>query len=517
MALHSQAVSKRFLELIPREFARRHLVVSQGMRRASTAKEADGTRDVPGDGHEVSGDEGMGGEVLVVAPNSDPAAIFNVGVRLNAALSVQEADGESIAQVIDEAYGRNQQQSGLTVTALSGGVSPGGSSDVPDVAALLAQAGKDLLSTEGKGPVVRLVDAFLFEAITRGASDIHIQPLADRALIRYRVDGVLHDVHELTPPLTTAVVSRIKVMGRMDIAERRIPQDGRTAVTIGSRPIDVRLSTLPTSYGERAVLRLLDAAQALSEFMQLGMPEAVSESFLERAKRPNGIILVTGPTGSGKTTTLYATLRRIASPAVNIMTIEDPIEYELSTIGLAVSQAQVNLKKGVSFAGGLRHILRQDPDIIMVGEIRDAETARIAIQSSLTGHLVLSTLHTNDAASAITRLIDLGVEPYLVGASLSAVLAQRLVRTVHDTCKGRGCAECFHSGLKGRTGVFELLTITEPIRELILRRASAQEIRAQAQRSAAPMRTLFDEGERLIDEGRTTPIEVRRVIQEEEP
>jgi general secretion pathway protein E len=328
--------------------------------------------------------------------------------------------------------------------------------------------------------------------------------------VRYRVDGVLHDVRTLAPELAVAVVSRVKVMGRMDIAERRVPQDGRATVSIGERPIDLRISTVPTSHGERAVLRLLDHQQQLTEFGALGMPPRVAAPFLERARRANGIILVTGPTGSGKTTTLYATLTAIGSARVNIMTIEDPVEYDLSAAGLRVSQSQVNSRKGVTFATGLRHILRQDPDVVMVGEIRDAETARTAIQASLTGHLVLSTLHTNDAPSALTRLIDLGVEPYLVSASLSAVLAQRLVRRVHGACGGRGCAECLETGLRGRMGVFELLAVSDAVRALVTQGADAQRLRDAAR--AEGMTTLVEEGARLVGEGATTREEVDRVL-----
>jgi general secretion pathway protein E len=333
---------------------------------------------------------------------------------------------------------------------------------------------------------------------------------------------VLHTARELPPKITGAVVSRIKVMGRMDIAERRTPQDGRASVALGPRPVDLRLSTLPTSHGERVVIRLLDPAAAPCHLASLGMPADVEARYLQRAGRAGGVILLTGPTGSGKTTTLYATLRHLVTGSApsessawcgagaNIMTIEDPIEYELSAAGLAISQSQVNERKGVTFATGLRHILRQDPDVIMIGEIRDAPTARIAIQSSLTGHLVLSTLHTSDAAGAIARLVDLGVEPFLVSASLSAVMAQRLVRLVHEPCRGSGCDDCFHTGCRGRRGLFELLVVDEPVRGLIA--AGESSIGAAAQR--AGMRTLADEGRRLVRAGATTPEEIRRVVED---
>ncbi len=412
-------------------------------------------------------------------------------------------DEEALARDIDAAYAQSRKTDDDRI--------PTDLDESENVEELLGELDRDLLTQSGKGPIVRLVDTLLFRALSIGASDIHIQPTTERVLIRYRTDGVLHDVHNLPRRMATEVVSRIKVMGRMDVADRRIAQDGRATVTIGERAVDLRLSILPTTYGERAVIRLLDNSRHLCDFDRLGMPPEIADRFLEQASRAHGIILVTGPTGSGKTTTLYATLRRCATPQQNVMTIEDPVEYELSSAGVAISQAQVNSKKGVTFATGLRHILRQDPDVIMIGEIRDAETARIAIQSSLTGHLVLSTLHTNDAPSAVTRLIDLGVEPYLVSASLSAVLAQRLVRLLHTSCDGRGCSECLDSGFRGRTGLFELLVLEEPIRELITEGASLSRIRAAARRCG--LRSLREEGDRLVAAGATTSTEVQRVTQ----
>ena len=507
--------SDRFLDLIPHEFSREHLILSAGQTQ--------------------------GNEQLLISEHTQPAAIFNTGTRLGTPLQTQLAPPEQLARWIDAAYTR------YTSTHHDGNPDPLDADDVDsDIEKLLAHADRDLLSTQGKGPVVKLVDALLFEALGMGASDVHIQPLADRTVVRYRVDGVLHTARELPAKVTASVISRIKVMGKMDIAERRMPQDGRATVTIGATPrsaksstvlhssdppdqpphgnrsIDLRISTLPTSYGERAVIRLLDNTRgtALADFGQLGMSKNVQAAYLDRAGRANGIVLLTGPTGSGKTTTLYATLRWIASRdaglsggagALNVMTIEDPIEYELSTAGVAISQAQVNTKKGLTFATGLRHILRQDPDVVMVGEIRDAETARIAIQASLTGHLVFSTLHTNDAAGAAPRLIDLGVEPYLVGASLSAVLAQRLVRTVHAQCAGAGCKRCFNSGLLGRSGLFELLVATDAIREAISAGTSGSALRLMARE--AGMHSLEQEGRRLVEAGQTTELEVHRVVQ----
>jgi general secretion pathway protein E len=509
--MESGEASCEFLDLIPRDFARDHLIISCG-------------REVPPEKGGAAEDDASDAshapvEHLLVSAETNRAAIFNVGVHLGASIEAKITDGESIARLIDEAYTRHK--SARTNDGSIGGNASNGmvrglefasneSDSEDDVQQLLIRTERELLSTSGKGPVVKLVDTLLFEALGKRGSDVHVQPTADKAVVRYRVDGVLHSVHELASRLATAVISRIKVMGRMDIAEKRIPQDGRATVTIGGRPIDLRISTYPTNYGERAVIRLLDNSKHLCDFDRLGMSSRTADRFLERASRSNGIILVTGPTGSGKTTTLYSTLRRIARNERNTMTIEDPIEYDLSTVGLEISQAQTNTKKGLTFATGLRHMLRQDPDIIMVGEIRDAETARIAIQASLTGHLVFSTLHTNDAPSAVTRLVDLGVEPYLVGASLSAVLAQRLVRLTHKDCDGAGCAMCLDTGLMGRTGVFELLVMNDEIRELVAEGATLTAVRDAAIRGG--MQALADEGEELARVGKTTRTEIERVV-----
>ena len=487
----SAAPSPEFLSLISRDFARMHLILSGG----------------------VEGDI----ETLLVAGSTDRFAIHNTGARLGRQVRTERRDAEQLARAIDEAY---------EAVAVSTGPAefdgPGSERSAEDaLRAALELADRDLLSTEGKGPVVQLVDAMLFEALARGASDLHVQPLADVTLVRMRIDGVLHIARELPPTVTAAVVSRIKVMGRMDIAEHRVPQDGRATVSIGradsktgGRTVDLRISSLPTSFGERVVIRLLDTERgtAMQSFESLGMPADIESAYLDRSARANGLILLTGPTGSGKTTTLYTTLKWIATRGggeLNVMTIEDPIEYELSDSGVAISQAQVNTKKGVTFASGLRHILRQDPDVVMVGEIRDTGTARIAIQSSLTGHLVFSTLHTNDAPSAVTRLVDLGVEPYLASSSLSAVLAQRLVRRTHTECGGQGCAGCMESGYAGRTGLFELLTVDEDLRHEISANATAVRLRQLAR--ARGMRTLREDGARVLEAGMTSRSEVERV------
>ncbi len=474
-----------FLALIPRDFAREHGLLAQGLRD--------------------------GAVLLAVAPATSAEAVWNVGVRLGRPVVTTASDPEALQRAIDRAYERGG--SAAPTAAEDGGIRAiAAAVGDEDLDRLLADADRDLLATEGKAPLVRLMDRLLFTAVQRGASDLHLQPTADGAVIRHRIDGVLDQGRPLPATVFRPLVSRIKVLGRMDVAERLVPQDGRTSVRIGDRSIDVRISTIPTAYGERVVLRLLDSDRQLIDLAELGMPATIAEGFQAAARRTSGIVLVTGPTGSGKTTTLYATLSRLDAAERNIMTIEDPIEYELSSIGIPISQSQVNLKKGVNFANGLRHILRQDPDIIMVGEIRDAETARIAIQASLTGHLVFTTLHTNDAVSAVSRLIDLGIEPYLVSASISAVLAQRLVRTCCADCGGAGgaCARCGGSGYKGRTGVFELLIVGEDIRQLVSTGAPLGALRAAAQ--AAGMRTFADEGQALIAAGRTTRAELERVL-----
>ena len=479
--------SNAFLRGINEEFARRHLIL--GVVREPA-------------------------DVLLVATSTRPAIPHNCATRLGGEWVTTTVDAEGLARAIDAAYAHCASQD------LKSEVDS--ESDV--VASIIADSEHDLLNTQGKGPIVRLVDALLFEAIGHGASDVHVQPLADRTLVRERVDGALRTTREVGAQFARPLVSRIKVMGRMDVAEHRLPQDGRATVTIGEnrepgergqRTVDLRISTLPTAYGERAVLRLLeaDSAGTLGSFEALGMPERERQAFVSCVTRSSGIVLSTGPTGSGKTTTLYTTLRWIATRSaadLNVMTIEDPIEYELSSDGVAISQAQVNTKKGVTFATGLRHILRQDPDVIMVGEIRDEETAGIAIQASLTGHLVLSTLHTNDAATAITRLVDLGVEPYLVSASLSASLAQRLVRRVHADCQGLGCERCLGTGFRGRVGLFELLVVDEAMREAIGRGATAQRLRALSR--TAGTRSLRDIASDFIASGVTTEPEVCRVL-----
>jgi general secretion pathway protein E len=391
---------------------------------------------------------------------------------------------------------------------------------------------EDLLDSGDSAPVVRLINGLIAEAVKRRASDIHIEPFEDRLAIRFRIDGVLREVLSPSRRLAAPLASRVKVMARLDIAETRTPQDGRISITLGGHAIDVRVSTLPSRYGERVVLRLLDKEQARLDLGDLGM-DAPTLTRLRRAiRQPNGIVLVTGPTGSGKTTTLYAALTELNDRERNILTVEDPIEYGLD----GVSQTQVNPKVGMTFAAGLRAILRQDPEIVMVGEIRDAETARIAVQASLTGHLVLSTVHTNSAASAVTRLRDMGVEPFLLASTMSAVLAQRLVRRLCPACKepqaphaaelallslppgapsafarARGCLACGGTGYQGRTGIYELIVVDDALRPLIHGDAREQEIEAQGLGGA---HTLLESGSLKAAAGETSIEEILRACRQ---
>ncbi len=384
----------------------------------------------------------------------------------------------------------------------------------------------------GQAPIVRTVNLMLQEAVKRRASDIHLEPRQNYVEVRYRIDGALHHIRNIPKALQAAVVSRIKVMADLDIAERRVPQDGRVGVRIHNRVIDLRVSTLPVQYGERVVLRILDKSSQQFSFEQLGFSPEDLSGFEKLISKPYGIILVTGPTGSGKTTTLYATLMRLKSAEVNIMTCEDPIEYELE----GINQSAINVRAGLTFASQLRSILRQDPDIILVGEIRDSETADIAFRAAMTGHLVLSTLHCNDAASAVTRLIDMGVEPFLIGSSVIGVVAQRLVRVICPRCRspytagieelapfgladkagslelyrGQGCSHCDGTGYQGRVAVSELLTVSEDIRRLTLARPSSNQIKDLA--ISAGMKTMQENAVDKLLKGITTTEEVRKRV-----
>ncbi|MEM7174401.1 MAG: type II secretion system ATPase GspE [Chlamydiota bacterium] len=393
----------------------------------------------------------------------------------------------------------------------------------------------DLLERQEKIPVVQLLNMILTEAIQQGVSDIHFEPLEKEVAIRYRLDGVLQFRHRPPHELQNQLMTRIKVMAKMDIAERRLPQDGRIKLSMGGRQIDFRVSTVPVIHGERIVLRILDKGNITLGLDQIGMEEETRHSFRKYLRQNQGIIFVTGPTGSGKTTTLYSAITEISSREVNVMTVEDPVEYKLP----GIAQIGVNPKIGLTFARGLRHILRQDPDIVMIGEIRDRETAEIAVQSSLTGHLVLSTLHTNDAPSALTRLVDMGVEPYLLSSSTLAVLAQRLVRTICPRCKegyvptdeeltevgleraalteetlykGRGCDHCFQSGYRGRSGIYELMSVSQKIKGQLLKSADASELQRVARQDG--MLSLREKGAQLALVGTTTTAEVLRVTRQ---
>ena len=395
---------------------------------------------------------------------------------------------------------------------------------------------EDLLDAN-KAPVIKLVNMLLFQALKLRASDIHLQPFGDRLQVRMRIDGVLYDMESIPRRAQEAIVSRVKVMGKMDIAERRLPQDGRASIRIGDGDVDVRISTVPVAGGERIVFRILDKTTKVYALDDIGLEEDAERTIRRYINYSHGVIFVTGPTGSGKTTTLYACLDAINAPELNILTIEDPVEYNLD----GISQVQVNTKKGLTFAAGLRSFLRQDPDVMMVGEVRDNETADIAIRAALTGHLVFSTVHTNDSASTVTRLIDIGVEPYLVSSSLLCVIAQRLLRTVCPNCKepvtpneqqrfyledlqlspdqltdgklwvGKGCDECFRSGFAGRTAIYEVMPIDTHVQEQIIHKATASEIKRGALERG--LRTLRMDGINKLLNGMTTPEEVLRVTQ----
>jgi general secretion pathway protein E len=396
---------------------------------------------------------------------------------------------------------------------------------------------EDILDVANKAPIIKLVNMLFFQALKMRASDIHLQPFEDRLQVRYRIDGILYDMESIPKKLQDAVTSRMKIMGKLDIAERRLPQDGRASLRLGDAEVDVRISSVPTNYGERLVMRLLDKTARLYELEEIGLIEGNLEMVDQFIHYNHGIIFVSGPTGSGKTTTLYSSLTRINSTKLNVMTIEDPIEYHLG----GISQIQVNEKKGLTFASGLRSLLRQDPDIMMVGEVRDVDTARIAIQAAQTGHLVFSTIHTNDAPTVTTRLLDIGIEPYLVASSVIVCIAQRLVRRICNDCieyvdpdkddlfqlkqlqldpdelkdgklvRGKGCGNCFGSGYMERLGIYEILPIDDKVREQIVERSSASRIKREAVRGG--FRTLRMDGALKVKLGMTTPEEILRVTQ----
>ena len=465
---------------------------------------------------------------LLVCEQTEPLSLDAVARSVGCDVVPIVADREQVLLAINQAYGEQDVD--------VNGVVEDFEQEDPDV--LLDQirgsagSANDLLDSQGRSPVIKLVNLLLLDAVKQHASDIHIQPYEDKLVARIRLDGVLFDAFTLPPTVAEELASRVKVMGAMDIAEKRLPQDGRASIRVGDRAIDLRIASLPTSYGERIVIRLLDKTAKLLSLDGLGMDPGTLFRFREVVNVEHGLILVTGPTGSGKSTTLYGTLAQVDTTQKNALTLEDPIEYHLP----GISQTQINTKKGMTFASGLRSVLRQDPDIIMLGEIRDAETATMAIQSALTGHLVFSTLHTNDAAGAVTRLLDLGIEPYLVASSVVAVLAQRLVRRVCPDCaqpieltemdvtrlgvppehfvgsaasRGAGCEACRQTGYRGRVGLFELMIIDESVGKLINQHASSSKIEQQAVRTG--MMSLRHDGLSKVAMGLTTVDEIIRV------
>jgi general secretion pathway protein E len=445
-------------------------------------------------------EEQSGEFTLCVHPASLPGGVSEV-MRKYAVRQVESQAAEVLVQRISAAYAQGESSAAAVVSEVESDADL--SRMMQDLPAI-----EDLLETSDDAPISRMLNALLTQAARDGASDIHIEPYERHSSVRFRVDGTLREVVQPNRALHAALISRLKIMAELDIAERRMPQDGRISLRIGTRAVDVRVSTLPSAHGERAVLRLLDKSEGRLSLEALGMQGDVLSRFTRLVAQPHGIILVTGPTGSGKTTTLYAGLSRLDAAHSNIMTVEDPIEYELPGVG----QTQVNARIDLTFAKALRAILRQDPDVIMIGEIRDFETAQIAIQASLTGHLVLATLHTNDATSAVTRLTDMGVEPFLLSSSLLGVLAQRLVRKLCRSCQGNGCASCGQTGYAGRSGVFELLVTDEAIRAQIRSRASEADIRAAA--LAGGMCLMRDDGERLVTAGLTSREELLRVTRD---
>ncbi len=446
-------------------------------------------------------------EVLVSNATS-PKAVAEVS-RCFGRVRIQSVPRETLEAEIAKAYAESGGDAAQVIDEYE--------SDL-DLAKLMQDmpAVEDLLESADDAPVIRMINALLTQALREGASDIHIEPFEQVSVVRFRIDGALRDIVRPKKAIHASLISRIKIMAQLDIAEKRLPQDGRIALRVGGKAVDVRVSTLPTGHGERAVLRLLEKETGKLDLQHLGMSADVLAQFDRLIAQPHGIVLVTGPTGSGKTTTLYAALSRLNSSTTNIMTVEDPIEYELEGIG----QTQVNPRIEMTFGKALRAILRQDPDIIMIGEIRDLETAEIAVQASLTGHLVLATLHTNDSAAAVTRLLDMGIEPFLLSSSLLGVVAQRLVRKLCPHCKqydGKswhevGCDKCGRTGYQGRVGVYELLLVSDEIRTQIYNQASEADIRATAQKNG--MRTMREDGERWLKDGITTEAELLRVTKE---
>ncbi len=484
-------MTQNTLELLPYEFARSNRVLLQS-------------------------DKGN----LLLAPDAQDWAIAEVSRATGLKLSVSRVADEEFDTLLSQVYAGKQGSSEAVMEDIKDFV------DLESAAAELEEVG-DLLDAENDAPIIRLLNAILAESLKENASDIHIEPYEKEALVRFRLDGVLRTVLSPSIQIAPLLISRIKVMSKLDIAERRLPQDGRMSVRLGGRSIDLRISTMPSSHGERVVMRLLDKDAGKLQTDDLGMPVSTKAELVDLVSRPHGIILVTGPTGSGKTTTLYAALQQMDRQERNIMTVEDPVEYDLP----GISQTQINLRAGMTFARGLRAILRQDPDVILIGEIRDGETAEIATQASLTGHLVLSTLHTNTAAGAITRLQDLGVDSFLLASTVRGIVSQRLLRKLCSHCReevvadefnrgllslksgakifhSNGCAECNNTGFAGRQALFELVTVDAPLQSLIPENAGEIQLEESIRQRVPSIREAgFD----LVRQGVTTVEEVLRV------
>ncbi len=464
--------------------------------------------------------------LVAVVNNPDPVVISEIKRKLNQPIKITKTDQKLFDGLLSEAY------SSSNAAAIVDDVQ-----DEIDISDLIhnAQKASDLLESEDDAPVIKIINAFLTQAVKENASDIHLDAYEKRSTVRFRRDGTLQHVVDLNPGLHSALVSRIKIMAHLDIAEKRLPQDGRIALRLAGREVDLRVSTIPSSHGERVVMRLLDKNKDRLQLEALGMHDDTRDKIDKIIHRPHGIFLVTGPTGSGKSTTLYAALARLDSKQLNIMTVEDPVEYDIE----GISQTQISAKIDMSFGRALRAILRQDPDVVMIGEIRDLETSQIAVQASLTGHLVLATLHTNTAASAVTRLIDMGVESFLLSSSLIGVLAQRLIRLLCPKCKvenhildaairrefeipegvviytaGDGCDYCSHTGYKGRNGIHELLVIDENLQQMIHNRSQEYEIEKYAIANLG-MRTLRMDAMRWVIAGLTSLEEVTSITKED--
>jgi len=500
--LHPDNVPDEILRAVPIAFARQQSLLPLG-----------------------KGDDGV--VLVVTADPLDTSAQDELRLLLGAELDIAVAPRDVVVAAINNAYDRVRAQADAAVAELDEGqpASEISEEEVPD----LLDAAED-----DEAPIIRLVNSLFSQAVKERSSDIHIEPFETSMLVRFRVDGVLKEIVKPPKRFQNTIISRVKIMAGLNIAEKRLPQDGRIRLKIAGKDIDVRVSSVPTTYGERIVMRLLDRSSVLRDLDTIGFSPRNYAVMTQLINKSHGIILVSGPTGSGKTSTLYACLAKINSPDLNILTIEDPVEYQLKGIG----QVQVNSKINLTFANGLRSFLRQDPDVIMVGEIRDKETAEIAVQASLTGHLVLSTVHTNDAPGAVTRLVDMGVEPFLVASSLIGVLAQRLVRTICPRCqedyvptaeelrgigveagtvktlrRGKGCNHCQQSGYRGRTGIYELMLIDEEIRRLILQNVDSGTIKSKAREKG--MITLLEDGADKVLNGITTCEEVSRVTQDD--